>query len=306
MQIPIIDFAAAPPQTLAAQIDSALADSGFMALRNLGIEAELVGEVFATAREFFHADRAFKERFAYRSAAENFGYQGIGDEFLDPDAGADLKESLTLRNVFAAGLGAERWPSAEFQTRMTRFYSACLEGAHRLLRVLARALDVDEEFFVRCHRGENVTLRLLHYPASGAEISDPAQMGAGAHTDYGMLTLLFQDDVGGLEIRDPAGAWHPVAPVPGAIIVNAGDLLERWSNDRYRSTWHRVRPRIGGRERFSVAFFVDPDSATEVTVLPGCVDAANPPRHPPVTAGEHLQQRIRHSHEAAAAARQGA
>jgi isopenicillin N synthase-like dioxygenase len=296
VQVPLIDCnpRLQDEQALAVAMDHALRDSGFMALGNIGFEPALVADTFAAARRFFASSDALKQRCAYRSAAENFGYQGIGIEKLDPNRPGDLKETFTMRNVLKAPLAAERWPDAAFQAQMDAFYRRAMQAAARLQRLLALALGQPREFFVACHGGENVTLRLLHYPP--IEAAQAQQMGAGAHTDYGMLTLLLQDDVGGLQVQDRAGNWHEVPPRPGAVVINCGDLLERWSNGRYRSTTHRVLPRLQGRDRYSIAMFVDPDSATQVEVLPSCVSDGIPARFPPTTAGEHLQAKIEATH----------
>jgi isopenicillin N synthase-like dioxygenase len=116
-------------------------------------------------------------------------------------------------------------------------------------------------------------------------------------TDYGFLTLLFQDDVGGLQVQDRNGDWIDVPPVPGAIVVNSGDLLERWTNRRYRSTRHRVVPRSSSRTRYSIAMFIDPDPDAEVTVLPSCIDESHPALFPTITAGAHLQSKLAASHK---------
>lgn len=302
--IPTVDFAqydkTAPATVaeLAAAVDSALASTGFLALANAGIEAQLRDEVFAASRGFFHGDPASKQRSAYLSASENFGYQGVGEEHLDPTAPADIKETFTMRNLVNRPPGDSRWPSAGFRDLMCRFYGESLQAAFRLMHVLTVALDVPPDFFARCHSGENVTLRLLHYPTGGIDTVAARQLGAGAHTDYGLLTLLFQDGTPGLEVEDAAGNWRMVAAEPDTVIVNSGDLLEVWTNGRYRSTPHRVQPRIGATERQSIAMFVDPDSATRVDTLASCTDANNPPRFAPTSAGAHLQERIEASHKA--------
>jgi len=302
MYVPVIDFAAydrKEPETLSRlgqEAGTALAEIGFMSITNLGISPQLLQDVFSTSREFFARSVDQKMKSAYLSASENFGYQGLGQEHLDPQNPADLKETFTMRNVLDHALDDDRWPSKQFRQLMHEFYGACLEGAYRLQRVLATELDLDPEFFVRCHNGENCTLRLLYYPDSGVDQVRESQLGAGAHTDYGLLTLLFQDDVGGLEVLDRNDAWQPVDPIDGAIVINSGDMLERWTNARYRSTLHRVKPKIGDRKRFSIAMFVDPDSATPVEVLDSCLSAGEPARFGPITAGEHLQQRIQASH----------
>lgn len=304
MKVPVIDFdqyGTGDPgiQTaLSAEVDLALSKIGFMSLTNLGIEPKLLRQVFAASKAFFHGDLATKSAYAYRSASENFGYQGLCEEHLDPLKPADLKETFTMRNVLHHALDDDRWPSLEFRHLMQTFYRACIDGAYRVQRVLADALGVDPDFFVQYHNGENITLRLLYYPDTCADEVADTQLGAGEHTDYGLLTLLFQDDVGGLEVRDADEQWQAVDYVESAIIVNSGDLLERWTNGRYRSTWHRVKPKIGQRERFSIAVFVDPDSATPVSVLDSCITTDKPAMYDPLTAGEHLQQKILATHGA--------
>ena len=304
MHVPIVDFGAydeANPETLAIlgdEVSTALTEIGFMSVCNLGIEQDMLDQVFAASRRFFSSDADTKMKSAYVSASENFGYQGLCKEHLDPTKPADLKETFTMRNLLHHAPDDERWPSHEFRDLMTGFYRACLDGAYRMQKVLAQALDVEAEFFIKHHNGENVTLRLLYYPPADADEIAESQLGAGAHTDYGLLTLLFQDDVGGLEVQDKNGQWLPVDYIKSAIIINSGDLLERWTNGRYRSTLHRAQPQTGGRARFSIAMFVDPDSETPVSVLESCVSEDLPAQYAPITAGEHVQQRIEASHKA--------
>jgi len=297
MHVPVIDFAASDEQRLSTEIDRALAEVGFMLVKNLGVDAQLLTDVYALSRAFFTGPQQVKQACAYVSAAENFGYQGLAQENLDPTSPADLKETFTMRNILGLPMEERRWPDATFKEAVTRLYTQALHASYRLQRVITRALDLEPEFFVRCHSGENVTLRLLYYPNAGVERIEPNQLGAGAHTDYGLLTLLFQDTVGGLQVYDANGQWQDVPPIPGAIVINSGDLLELWTNGRYKSTLHRVQPKIGTQDRMSIAVFVDPDSATEVSALDSCIDADHPARFAPTTAGEHLQRKIQASHK---------
>lgn len=298
MEVPLIDCDASrvDDATLVAQIDEALATVGFMTLSNIGVSPALIDECFQAAGEFFSCPVETKAAFAYSSASENFGYQGLMVEHLDPTRPADLKETFTMRNLRAAEIAAARWPSSAFHAAATALYTQAMTSARRLQHLLARALDAPDAFFVERHTGENTTLRFLYYPPVDPQSIQHEQLGAGAHTDYGMLTLLFQDDVGGLQVRDEQGAWHDVVPHAGTVVINSGDLLERWSNGRYRSTCHRVLPRDTSRERFSIALFVDPDSATEVAALPSCVSPSHPAQYPPITAGEHVQHKIEATH----------
>ena len=151
-------------------------------------------------------------------------------------------------------------------------------------------LGLDADFFEDKLDQPMATLRLLHYPPQPAT-ADAGQIGAGAHTDYGDITLLHTDGVGGLEVRRCDGGWIAAPTVPGAFICNIGDCLMRWTNDVYVPTPHRVVNRAG-RERYSVAFFLDPNPDAEVACLPGCISADRPARYPPVKAADYLRERL--------------
>ena len=281
---------------LAGEVVEALTTSGFMKIKNLGIEPEQVATMFSYADWFFSQDQAEKQRSSYASAGENFGFQGVGVEHLDPAQHADIKETFTMRDILRHDVTDPRWPNEDFREVATRFYENCLQGAYRIQRVCAHAFDLEQEFFVNCHQGENVSLRLLYYPASEEYSVQSGQLGAGVHTDYGMLTLLFQNGVGGLQVQDAERDWHDVVPEPDAIVINTGDLMERWTNGKFRSTPHRVQPKVGAEDRLSIAMFVDPDTETPVSVLQSCIPAGERARYPEITAGEHIQERIKASH----------
>ena len=279
-----------------ANVDRALTDCGFMASSDLGFSDELIARVFEASAAFFLSDEKNKKRSAYLSAEENFGYQAFASEHLDPASPPDLKETFTMRNILNATVEENRWPSIEFKELMQLFFAECLERALALQRILARALNLDEGFFVKFHSGQNISLRLLHYPAcSSDEVSD-SQLGSGAHSDYGLTTFLFQDSVGGLEICDQNGNWQDIEPDNSVVLINSGDLLERWTNGKYRSTLHRVKPMTRGKDRFSIAFFVDPDSDTEIKVLESCIDTETPRKFFDVNAGEYIRGKLENSH----------
>ena len=300
--IPTIDFEAYDEQDdaalddLASEVSDALTRSGFMKVMNLGITSVQIDHTFALSKWFFSLSEEEKSTSAYVSAEENFGYQSLGLERLDPSKPADLKQTFTLRDLLRHDKQDPRWPTPEFRDELTNFYKACLEGAYRIQRVFSKALGLEQDFFVQYHQGENVSLRLLYYPSSGIDDVAEGQLGAGAHTDYGMITLLFQKDIGGLEVQDGEGTWHSVTPENDAIVINTGDLMERWTNGKYRSTPHRVQPKLGDVDRYSIAVFVDPDTETPVRVLDSCLKPGEKPGYPEITAGEHIQERIRASH----------
>ena len=283
-------------------VDEALSSLGFMAISRQMINDNLLRDIFNASKDFFALSKEEKMKSAYLSAGENFGFHAIASEHLDPTKPADLKETFTMRNILNNDVDHDRWPSPEFKDLMQRFFSECLDKAHQLQRVLAKALDIEENFFVNCHTGENVTLRLLHYPRTDSANVSKSQLGAGAHTDYGLFTLLFTDSVEGLEVCDSHGNWLPIESSSSSIIINSGDLLERWTNGKYRSTLHRVKPMIDGQDRFSVAFFVDPDSNTQVDVLKTCICKERPKRYSSITAGDYILRRIQDSQRKLASA----
>ncbi|MEE4661358.1 MAG: 2OG-Fe(II) oxygenase family protein [Halieaceae bacterium] len=298
MNIPEVDFSPydegddAALVALAAQFNEALTGVGFLSLRNIGIDESLRDRVFEASKAFFAQPEAEKRKLGYSDAEDNFGYQGICEESLMPGSAPDLKEAMTLRDLHKPR--DFHWPDTAFRDLLMAFHDDCLAAAYRILRVFATDLQMDREFFVEKHGGENVTMRILHYPPLPQQSEQ--QLGAGPHTDYGMVTLLFQDLTGGLEVLDRDGQWQPVTPRPGAVVINAGDMLERWTNKRYRSSLHRVRARPGGSDRYSIAFFVDPDSDTLVECLPSCTDAEHPPLFGPTSAGEHILAKIQATH----------
>ena len=165
--------------------------------------------------------------------------------------------------------------------------------------MIATDLGLEPDFFADKFDAPMATLRLLHYPPH-PEGAEAGQIGAGTHTDYGNVTILLPDDVGGLEVRRRDGTWISAPTVPGAYVCNIGDCLMRWTNDTYVSTPHRVVNR-GGRERYSVAFFFDPNPDATVACLPGCADG-RPAKYAPISGADYLKSRLDATYEAAKAA----
>ena len=162
--------------------------------------------------------------------------------------------------------------------------------AQTLLRAMTLALNIERDFFDSRFVDPVSVLRMIHYPprhtASCAE-----QQGAGAHTDYGCITLLYQDSAGGLQVRNVRGEWIDAPPIDGTFVVNLGDMMARWSNDRYRSTPHRVISPLGV-DRYSMPFFAEPHPDTRIECLPGCQDAQHPAKYPTTTCAEFLLSRF--------------
>jgi isopenicillin N synthase-like dioxygenase len=170
---------------------------------------------------------------------------------------------------------------------MDAYFDALYDLSKRLTRGLALSLGLPEGHFDAFCDDAMGTLRLLHYPPQPPQAL-PEQKGCGAHTDFGCLTLLWQDGNGGLQVQDGNGGWIHVPPLPGTFVVNLGDLIARWTNDRYRSTLHRV-VNASGRERYSMPFFFTGRPDYVVSCLPGCSAPGDAPAYPPITVAGHLE-----------------
>jgi len=299
--IPIIDFenfensSDKKRQQVAAELDWAASEVGFMYVKNLGIDSKILAEAFASSKEFYAQSQDKKNLSGY-SQKINHGYQPSGLQRLDPSVAPDLKEAFTMRDVHKNIDNAEMWPSVEFAQTAGRTFEEFLRGANIVMEAFAIALDLPIDFFRKCHRGDNTALRYLHYPVISRKLTED-QLGCGTHTDFGTITLLFQDDVGGLQVQERDGVWRDAVYIPNTIIVNTADLVATWTNDRYCSTPHRVKPMINKKDRYSIAFFVDPDVDTPVRTFPSCINDENPHRYPDTTAGAYVAQRIADSNK---------
>jgi len=306
--IPIIDvsplFGSVNPEgerTVARAIGGACRGIGFFYVTGHGVSPDVVSRVFKTAATFFAAPAAVKGAAGFLGAGGNRGYIKLGGETLDPSKPPDMKEAfnvglelapddpdLLARNPFRA---SNVWPALPgFRDIMLDYFDRMLALGCALHRAFAMDLGLAPTFFDDKFHKPMATLRLLHYPPVQGPLDD-GQLGAGAHTDYGNVTLLATDDVGGLMVRDRSGRWLAAPVVPGAYICNIGDCLMRWTNDIYVSTPHKVVS-PPGRDRYSVAFFLDPDPDAMVACLPTCSGAANPPKYPPVTGADYLLSRL--------------
>lgn len=308
--IPLVDisslhrapFDATTAQNCIAQLSAACRETGFFYATGHGIDSELMRAVFAQSRALFALPVEAKQRVSIKHSPHNRGYVGLRDEQLDPSRPADEKEAFNIGLDLAADhpevaagkpfRGANLWPMeggslTGFRATMLAYFNACWAVGRDLHRAFAHDLGTAEDFFEDKLDAPLATLRLLHYPATqtGAQ-----GLGAGEHTDYGNVTLLATDGVAGLQVRQRDGTWLDAPHIDGALICNIGDCLMRWTNDVYVSTPHRVlRP---ARQRYSIAFFLDPNPDAQVQVLPSCVSAQRPARYPPTTGARYIAQRL--------------
>lgn len=308
MQVPVIDFAgfvngtAAHKAEIAIQIKTACCDNGFFMLANHGLDMSLINEAFALAGAFFDLPVSEKEKIAIDRSPCHRGWYGDGGEVLDAhrQPEGDAKEGLKIGRdlapshpLVAAGTplhGPNQWPqdwaqAAKFKSVMTQNYVACEALSRRVMAGFALSLGLDETYFEPMLTLPMATLSPLRYPPGRA------RLGAGAHTDFGCLTLLLQSDEAGLEIEAADGTWQSLPCDRDVITVNIGDMMARWTNNHYTSTRHRVVNQ-SGRTRHSMAFFFDPDHDADLSPLPGCLDDAETPHFLPATCLQHLMMKI--------------
>jgi isopenicillin N synthase-like dioxygenase len=304
-EIPLIDFApfregnAATRKEIASLIYNACHEIGFMYLKHPGIDSDLVAKTFKQSRKLFDLPLSEKNKLAWSNEFSNCGYIGMGRERLDDSKPGDLKEAYNIGRDFNSTemSGCNRWLEEDesFHNTMLEFFSACNAAAKVICEALAIALSLPESFFVNNHDKQDNTLRLLHYPPL-ERTPEPKQLRAGEHSDYGSFTLLFQDAIGGLEVREVGGEWIEAPFIPETIVVNTGDLTERWTNHVFRSTKHRVRiphELRAKQSRYSIAYFCHPNHDTEINCLKTCQSKERPPLYPPITAGDYLLSRLK-------------
>jgi isopenicillin N synthase-like dioxygenase len=298
MTIPLIDLSAAPPAALARAIDAALGRAGFFTIVGHGVPRATIDAAFAASRRFFALPEARKAASHIELSGHKRGWDPVGWQALDPLQPPDLKESFYLG---VEAFAPNPWPDDAmlpgFRSACEAYTAAMDALARRLMRLFELALDLAPGHFDAYMRQPICTTRLLHYPPLPASL--PGQIGCGAHSDWGALTLLAQDDAGGLQVEQADGTWLDATPVEGSFVVNVGDMMQRWTNDRWRSTVHRVANRVADRERWSIAYFFDLDGDALIEPLASCVGAANPPRYAPITSAAHLEAMYRRTTVAA-------
>ena len=308
--VPVIDiapFASDDPiarQKVARALAAACEEIGFFTIVGHGVPEALIEESRARALEFFAQDASAKRAIARPASKISRGYSWVGDRGLAYSLGdrtpPDLQESFGMGPLHAAppelaGTAAETsffmpnvWPSqpAGFRTAFERCYAELDRVAREVMRIFAVALDLPEHHFDSKVDKHTSTMRAILYPAQSSA-PEPGQLRAGSHTDYGTVTILRGDDVpGGLQVRRRDGEWMDVHPVAGSFVCNIGDLMMRWTNDRWLSNLHRVANPPGEHahvQRLTLVFFQNPNCDAEIR----CIDPDAPAKYEPVRFGEY-------------------
>ncbi|EST09340.1 Oxoglutarate/iron-dependent dioxygenase [Kalmanozyma brasiliensis GHG001] len=320
--IPVIDFSAfvrpdatdADRARTSHELTLAFKSSGFAYLSNHGISAQQIDSTFAKSAEFFELPINKKDELAWKDPRANRGYVAEGRERVTNATSAeeiaalreqtpDYKESLEIGNDHDP-VWKNEWPAEgdvpHFKETMRAFQTAAHELHMKVMSSIAIGLGLNAQFFADKCNEEWHTLRLLHYPSVKTDkLKVEGSARAGEHSDYGSITLLFQDSVGGLEAKNPhTGVYHSADPIPGTIVVNVGDLLARWSNDQLRSTLHRVKaPQAVDAKaeytptRYSIAFFCNPNENQLIEALPS-FDSTDGPKYERILTKDYLAKRL--------------
>ncbi|KAL4910686.1 hypothetical protein BDW74DRAFT_141651 [Aspergillus multicolor] len=331
MALPVVDFSSwydiddeASRKGVARELVDACQRVGFVRIMNHSLPEANLNKAFEWMKQLFALPEEEKMKAPHPEGwAVHRGYSWPGLEKIsqimstgdDEEARMKLREVPDVKEVY--DIGSEnnthepnQWlPDATlpgFREFMIQFYSDCDHVGNDILRALAVGLKLeDTEYLTRKHSGDSHQLRLLHYlPVPADDLEQDRISRCAAHTDWSSITLLFQDDCGGLEVEDISrpGTFVPAPPVKNSIIMNVGDLLQRWTNDRLRSTNHRVGlpelsdrfegPNRMTRERYSIPFFMSPDDDVVVECIPSCMSDREPAKYEPITRGDYNKMRM--------------
>ena len=285
--IPVIDF---KKDNVLEEIRKAYTTVGFAVFTNALSESDQItmNQWFDKCREFFELSDSTKKLYKYE-AETNLGYSMVGDENVDPDAPKDIKESFNYNNT---RMKDSLWPTQIPFFKVTALNSIRIADdlTIRILRLFDTVLNTGG-VLARAHQRPYNTTRIIHYPAYEGSLENK-QMRIGEHSDYGTITLLWQiNDVPGLQVQDLGGVWHPVPYAEDSVVVNIGDLLQRWTNDYFVSTKHRVVNSHIHLPRFSMPHFVDPEPGTMVNNL-----TKEPSKYEPIESLEYLNWRLAQSY----------
>lgn len=290
------------PDRFAAELGRSFQDYGFAIIADHGIPDELIERAEAKAKAFFALPEAVKAKYKIEGSGGARGYTPFGIETAKGASAHDLKEfwhvgrDLPQGHKFESHMPPNVWPAEveSFKDTFQALFAAFDATGLKILRAIARYLKIGEDYFTDTVRDGNSVMRLLHYPPIEGEPG--SHVRAGAHEDINTITLLLGAEEAGLELLTRDGRWIPVSPKPGELVVNIGDMLQRLTNGKLRSTSHRVvnpPAERRGKARYSMPFFLHFRSDFLIEALPGTVPAGEQPKWPPMTADDYLQERLR-------------
>ncbi len=314
MSIPVIDLKNTTSLNthniaeIVNQLRNAATTSGFFYVKNHGVDEGLIQRQFELSKRLFDLPLEIKLKYDQAKNPSHRGFEQIAAQKLDFCAKADFKEGFYCGKNYSEdhpyvvakyqNYGINQWPTAEIpetEPYCQEYIVALNDLCEHIMKLLALSLALPENYFDECCKDPMVTLRLLKYPPHPKN-ADQDTFGAGAHTDWGAITVLAQDDLGGLEVCLPDGTWIEAPPIEDTFIVNLGDLIPRWSNGLYKSNPHRVRNRFSnGQARYSIPYFYGPSYFTQIDALPNTVKEGECYQYEPCTAGEHMEQMYRQS-----------
>jgi isopenicillin N synthase-like dioxygenase len=322
--IPTIDLgrfvrgSAAERAAIAKTVADTCSRVGFLIVGGHSLDPDFFDRVVRESYAFYDQPREVKDRFHQTGAAKQRGYHGMATRglarTLGLDTPLDLRESYFLGPVddhsaafahipeaatsYAPNILADR--PAGYGETLVELYRAFEQVAVDMYHLFAVALGLPEDHFDGLIRRHFSILGVHHYPPL-TEPPEPGQLRTGEHTDFGAMTILAMTDaVGGLQAKLPDGKWAPVQAKRGELVINLGDMMQRWTNDAWASTLHRVVNPPGldmaASRRLSVGFFVHPDYDAEIAALPSCLADGEAPKYPPISAGGHIAMKIARSH----------
>jgi len=308
MSIPVVDLSTftngseSDRKAFVYELGRAYEDVGFVAVKNHGIPDELIEELYRYVKEFYSLPLPIKKNYEKQELAGQRGYTSFGKEHAKGSTAPDLKEFYQygqtvedndpVASEYPANVAVNEVP--QLTPTLFRAYRHFEKSGRALLKAIALYLGLDENYFEPFVVNGNSILRAIHYPPITQEPASAIR--AEQHEDINLITLLVGASAEGLQILTKQNEWVGVTALPGQIVVNVGDMLQRLTNNRLRSTTHRVvnPPREHwGTSRFSIPFFLHPKSSMSLACLDNCIDADHPKAYADATAGEYLDERLR-------------
>ena len=312
-EIPTLDISEfingspAQKREFSKRLGKSFEEIGFAVLSGHPISLEQQQSAYATIDKFFKLFVETKQKYEVPGTGGARGYTGFGKEHAKDSKVGDLKEFFHIGIDLPEGnkyVGHSDYPSnvsvkevPEFDPNLKKLWSDLYSLSQHVLAAIAMYLDLPADWFKKHTEFGNSILRPIHYPPlTGSE--EPSAIRAAAHEDINLITLLIGASYPGLQARTRSGEWLPITARPSEIVINCGDMLQRLTNYKFVSTTHRVvnPERKSGQKqdaRFSLPFFVHPESEMSLAALPQCVSDKNPAREAPILAGEYLNQRLR-------------